>query len=103
MTVHLHRDNEGVTIGQHSHTRPADLGLDERTWSYSCHALCEERVLKDVEHSARHAGGVPQTVTEAAEAEQLNEAAKRDVSRLALALGQLADAQATITSKTHAA
>jgi hypothetical protein len=93
--IHLHNDIIEVDSGDHSHHRSEAVEQGERTWSLSCDkAGCEERLLADVEHTARHSAGVPLTVEEQASAERLEEASKRDVSRLALALGQLADREA---------
>jgi hypothetical protein len=94
MTVHIHNDNMEVASGDHSHHRSEAVEQGERTWTIECSQECEDRILADVEHSSRHAAGVPLTVDEAAASDRLEEASKRDVSRLALALGQLADREA---------
>jgi hypothetical protein len=99
MTVYLHNDNMEVASGDHNHHRSEATEQGDRTWALTCpQPGCEDRILHDVEHSARHAAGVPQTVDELAAAEHLEEAAKRDVSKLALALGQLADREAVGSS-----
>jgi len=88
--VHVHNDNAEVVVGNHRHRQSEALERTERTWVFDCAPECEERVLRDVEHSAVHAGGVPLTVDEAAYAAQLADAAERDVSKLARALSALA-------------
>lgn len=87
MTVHVHKNNAAVTYEDHSHAAPAKL--DERTWSFTCQPACEERILHDVEHTARTKTGVPLTVEEEAEKEAISAQAEQDVSKLALALSKL--------------
>jgi len=92
MTVYVHVENRAINIGTHSHVAP-QTAAGERTWTFDCTPECETRVLRDVEHCARAADGVPQTEAEKRSAQQMEESAKRDVSRLAMALGQLAESQ----------
>ena len=88
MTVYVHRDNERVGYGEHFHTRPS--GTETRTWSFDCTPACEERIIRDVEHTGRNEASVPLTVEELAEEEQLEVTSKKDVARLARTLGHIA-------------
>lgn len=100
MTVFIHKDMDAVSFGEHEHLRehaPEGQG-DERTWALTCSAECEERVLRDMEHSSRHPGGVPLTVAEKAEAEAFDRAAQKDVSKMAMALAQMAKEQITASA-----
>ncbi len=93
MTVHVHTTNESVGYGNHHHYRSEATESSERTWQFECDGPCEERILGDVEHSARTPGSVPLTVTEAAEAELLEKVAHDDVNKMAQALTRLAKDQ----------
>jgi hypothetical protein len=88
--IHVHTDNHEVAISDHFHRQSDAVERTDRTWVLRCTPGCEDRILRDVEHSATHAGGVPLTVAEMAIAEAASEASQRDVSRLATALNALA-------------
>lgn len=90
MTVHVHRCNKSISRGDHIHRAPTDLPDEQRTWEFDCTPECEERTLKAVEHTARHAAGVPLTVDEGAEADIQTDRGKKDVADLATSLAQLA-------------
>lgn len=91
MTVHVHRSVTGVAAGDHSHHAPRHMNDEERTWSFTCRPACEAQVLKGASFVASHPGAVPNTPDEDVAAQRLDEMSRRDVSKLALALGQLAD------------
>ena len=92
MTVHVHKNNKGFSFGDHEHRAPAEVA--ERTWTFSCPVSgCEERVLRDVQHTGRNAASVPLTVEETQEEEQLSATSKKDVSMMAMALSKLAKDQ----------
>ena len=95
MTVHVHASNQAIHYGDHHHAAPEDLAETDRTWSFSCTPDCEARVMKDVEHTAPSAAGVPLTVAEKQEADVLEKTARKDVSMLAMALGELAKGNKT--------
>ena len=89
MTVFVHRTQAGVGYGTHYHSAP--LEVTERTWSFTCDEPgCEERILRNVEHTGRNAASVPLTEEEKSEEELLNQTANKDVAQLAMALGQMA-------------
>ena len=88
MTVHVHKINRTVGYGNHFHEAPADV--TERTWTFECTPACEERILRDIEHSGRNEASVPLTVEEEAQEEQDTRTANRDVANLASALGKMA-------------
>jgi hypothetical protein len=89
MTVYVHKNNGTVGYGTHHHEAPAKI--EGRTWSFTCKDPgCEERILRDVEHSARSEGSVPLSEEEKAEEEMLSQTAKKDVTQMAMALSELA-------------
>jgi hypothetical protein len=89
VTVYVHKINSAVGYGGHHHIAPADIG--GRTWTFECDVPgCEERILRDVEHSGRNEASVPLTQEEEAQEEQDTRTAGRDVAQLAAALGQMA-------------
>jgi hypothetical protein len=89
MTVYVHKNNRAVGYGDHFHEAPAKI--PGRTWTFECTPECEERVLADTEHSGRNEASVPLTVEETAEEEQLSQTAKKDVTKMAMALSELAN------------
>ena len=95
MTVYVHRNNRAVGYEEHFHEAPAQPG---RTWTFDCTPECEERITRDVEHAGRNEASVPLTVEETAEEEQLETTAKKDVTKMAMALSELAKAGAAETS-----
>ncbi len=94
MSVFVHRIYDEVSYGEHHHLRGDAAGGDERTWAFDCPA-CEERILSDTEFTARTPGGVPLTHEEKASQENLERAANKDVSRMAMALAALVKDQVT--------
>jgi hypothetical protein len=92
MTVHVHKDNGTVGYGDHFHEPPAEI--EGRTWTFDCTPECEARILRDVEHTGRTVASVPLTEDEKAEEELLEASSRKDVTKLAAALGQLANAGA---------
>jgi hypothetical protein len=102
MTVHVHRNLQAVGYGDHWHEAPED-NLD-RTWSFECKkSECEERVLRDVEHSGRTALSVPLTTDEKAEEEAIEQMGKKDVTQMAMAMTQWAKQTAAEQTKAAAA
>jgi hypothetical protein len=99
MTIHVHRSNRAVGYGDHWHEAPAknDDGSDniDRTWSFECTKVgCEERILRDVEHTGRTVASVPLTVEEKDEQEAIEQMGKKDVTQMAMAMTQWAKGQA---------
>jgi hypothetical protein len=92
--IHVHTDNNEIAVGTHVHHQSDAVERTERTWALRCTPECEERVLRDVEHSANHVDGVPLTVSELTMVDAREQASQRDVSRLARALNALAVEQA---------
>jgi hypothetical protein len=104
MTIYVHMNNRTVGYGEHFHVAPTiDAEHLERTWNFSCDEPgCEERILKDVEHSARNAASVPLSAEEKAEEEAIGQTAKKDVNTMAMALSQWAKSEAAKSTPVNA-
>ncbi len=97
MTVYVHAMNSSINFGQHSHVAPKlEEGVTEppRTWAITCSAECEDRILHDVEHSARQADSVPLTPVEQGSEEIANRVATKSWGELMDALRGLAKERA---------
>ena len=123
MTVHVHHDLTEIAIGgQHVRRDPVmtkpkrkkggpkgvkrekalrfDAGraveLDtERTWAFEAHPELEARVLREVEFTSNHPGGVPLTLAEKSLAEDLEKSSQIEVGRMTQALARLAKEEVT--------
>lgn len=90
MTIAVHNVYDALSVGRHHHLRSASAAGDERTWLITCSAECEERLLRDVEFSARTPSAVPLTAEETQAAEAVERASQKDVAKMAMALSRIA-------------
>ena len=93
MTVHVHKSVAEIAIGDTKIRRDAKKrGITkdtERTWAFDGPADFEERVLRDVSHTASHPGGVPLTHEEELLKADLESKAMTETARLSQALAGL--------------
>lgn len=91
MTVFVHGLTTEIVAGDHSHVVPDGYSMEEsRTWSFDCSRDgCELRVLRDVEHVANTAEGVPLTELEKVRAERMQAQANESMAQMAMGLGKL--------------
>ena len=129
MTVHVHKDLSEIAIGgQHVRrdaamikakrkkgepkVKKADRALvsaydkgrateldTDRTWAFDAHPELEARVLREVEFTANHPGGVPLTLAEKSLAEDLEKSSQVEVGRMTQALARLAKEEVTAGSR----
>jgi hypothetical protein len=120
MTIHIHKSLTEIAIGGQHVRRDAVLvakkvkkkdrkaGLEtpepvarfdngrvptedtERTWALDAPAELEERLLREVEFSSNHPGGVPLTLEEKQLKEDLESRSRVEMTRMSQALSQMA-------------
>jgi len=94
MTVHVHKTVRSVGYGDHSHVLDYDVPEEKRTWTFTCTSQCEERILRDVDLTARTSAAVPQSAIEKDEDNIAERVAARGYGDLMAALKGVAKDQA---------